>query len=127
MPLGIEKEFISCFRKIPNSVIAQFNAELYTELFEAILTEQERRLSLHCTAGELEKFTGEDVANRIKEFLKRKVVSDEVSIKSVGTNTDFVCTFYKSPEIILNTLGQLPLPVIPISEDESKERGFSQE
>ena len=58
VPLGIEKEFISCFRKIPNSVIAQFNAELCNELFEAILTEQERRLSLHCTTGELEKFTG---------------------------------------------------------------------
>ena len=63
VPLGIEKEFISCFRKIPNSVIAQFNAELYNELFEAILTEQERRLSLHCTAGE-------QVTNGIKEFLK---------------------------------------------------------
>ena len=61
--LGIEKEFISCFRKIPNSVIAQFNAELCNELFEAILTEQERRLSLHCTAGE-------QVTNGIKEFLK---------------------------------------------------------
>ena len=60
VPFGIEKEFISCFRKIPNSVIAQFNAELYNELFEAILTEQERRLSLNCTADELEKFTGED-------------------------------------------------------------------
>ena len=32
--LGIEKEFISCFRKIPNSVIAQFNADLCNELFE---------------------------------------------------------------------------------------------
>ena len=60
VPFAIEKEFISCFRKIPNSVIAQFNAELYNELFEAILTEQERRLSLNCTADELEKFTGED-------------------------------------------------------------------
>ena len=74
MPLGIEKEFISCFRKIFNSVIAQCNAELCNELFEAILTKQERRLSLHCTVGELEKFTGEDVTNGIKEFLKRKVV-----------------------------------------------------
>ena len=118
--LGIEKEFISCFRKIPNSVIAQFNTELCNELFEAILTEQERRLNLHCTAGELEKFTGEDVPNGIKEFLKRKIVSDEVSVKSAGTNTDFVCTCYKSPEIILNIPGKLPLPVNPISEDESK-------
>ena len=57
VPLDIEKEFISCFQKIPNSVIAQFNAESCNELFEAILTEQERRLSLHCTTGELEKFT----------------------------------------------------------------------
>ena len=120
MPLGIEKEFVSCFRKILNSVIAQCNAELCNELFEAILTKQERRLSLHCTVGELEKFTGEDVTNGIKEFLKRKVVSDEVSVKSVGTNTDFVCTCYKSPEIILNIPGQLPLPVSPISENESK-------
>ena len=56
--LGIEKEFISCFWKIPNSVIAQFSAELCNKLLEAILTEQERRLSLHCTAGELEQFTG---------------------------------------------------------------------
>ena len=60
MPLGIVKEFISCFRKILNSVIAQFSAELYNELFEPILTEQEKRLSLNGTAGELEKFTGED-------------------------------------------------------------------
>ena len=44
VPLGIEKEFISCFRKIPTSVIAQFNAELCNELLEAILREQERRL-----------------------------------------------------------------------------------
>ena len=117
VPLGIEKEFISCFWKIPNSVIAQFNAELCNELFGAILTEQERRLSLHCTAGELEKFIGEDIANEIKEFFKKKVVSDEVSVKSVGTNTDFVCTCYKSPEIILNILGQLPLPVSPQSEN----------
>ena len=73
VPLGIEKEFISCFRKIPNSVIAQFNAELCNELSEAILTEQEGRLSLHCTAGELGKFTGEDVTNGIKEFLKEKL------------------------------------------------------
>ena len=65
--LSIEKEFFSCFRKSPNSVIAQFNAELCNELIEAILTEQERRLSLHCTAGELERFTGEDVTNGIKE------------------------------------------------------------
>ena len=120
VPLGIEKEFISCFRKIPNSVIAQFNTELCNELFEAILTEQERRLSLHCTAGELEKSTGEDVTNGIKEFFKKKFVSDEVSVKSVGTNTDFVCTCYKNPEIILNIPGQLPFPVSPISEDESK-------
>ena len=90
------------------------------ELFEAILTAQERRLSLHCNAGEIEEFTGEDVTNGIKEFLKRKIVSDEVSFKSVGTNTDFVCTCYKHPEIILNIPGQLPLPVSPISEDESK-------
>ena len=81
MPLRIEKEFISRFREIPNSVIAQFNAELCNELFEAILTEQERRLSLHRTAGELEKFTGEDVTNGIKELLKKNVVSDEVSAK----------------------------------------------
>ena len=74
MPLRIEKEFISRFREIPNSVIAQFNAELCNELFEAILTEQERRLSLHCTAGELEIFPGEDVTNEIKYFLKKKVV-----------------------------------------------------
>ena len=46
LPIGIEKEFISYFRKIPNSVIAGFNAEL------AIMTEQERRLSLHCTTGD---------------------------------------------------------------------------
>ena len=58
VPLGIEKEFISCFWKIPNSVIAQFSAELCNKLLEAILTEQERGLSLHCTAGELEQFTG---------------------------------------------------------------------
>ena len=32
---GIEKEFISCFRKIPNSVISQFNADLCNELFES--------------------------------------------------------------------------------------------
>ena len=73
VPLGNKKKFISCFPKIPNSVIAQFNAELCNELFEAILTEQERRLSLHCTAGELEKFTGEDITNGIKEFLKKKL------------------------------------------------------
>ena len=120
MPLGIVKEFISCFRKIWNSVIAQFSAKLCNEPLEAILTEQERRLSLNCTAGELEKIKGEDVTNGIKEFLKRKVVSDEVSVKSVGTNTDFVCTCYKSPEIILNIPGQLPLPVSPIREDERK-------
>ena len=70
MPLGIEKEFISCFLKIPNIVIAQFNAGLCNELTEAILTEKERRPSLHCTAGELEIFTGEDVTNGIKESLK---------------------------------------------------------
>ena len=69
VPLGIEKEFISCFRKIPNSVIAQFNAELCNELFEAILTEQKRRLRLHCTPGELERFTVEGVTNGIKGFL----------------------------------------------------------
>ena len=85
MSLGIEKEFISCFQKILNSVIAQFSAELCNELFEAILTEQERRLSLYCTAGEMKKFTGEDVTNGIKEFLKRKIVPDEVGVKSVGT------------------------------------------
>ena len=127
VPLGIEKEFISCFWKIPNSVIAQFNAELCNELFEAILAEQERRLSLHCTAGELEIFTGEDVTNEIKYFLKKKVIWDEVSVKSVGINTDFLCTCYKSPEIILNIPGQLPLLVSPISEDESKVQWFSQE
>ena len=37
-------------------------------------------MSLNCTTGELEKFTGEDVTNGIKEFLKRKVVPDEVSV-----------------------------------------------
>ena len=92
MPLGIVKEFISFFRKIWNSVIAQSSAKLCNELLEAILTEQQRRMSLNCTAGELEKFTGEDVTNGIKEFLKRKVVLDEVRAKSIGTNTDFVCT-----------------------------------
>ena len=55
-----------------------------------------------------------------KNSSKKKVVSDEVSVKSVGANTDFVCTCYKSPEIILNIPGQLPLLVSPISEDESK-------
>ena len=70
VPLGIEKEFISCFLKIPDIVIAQFNAGLCNELTEAILTEKERRPSLHCTAGELEIFTGEDVTNGIKESLK---------------------------------------------------------
>ena len=40
VPLGIEKEFVSCFRKVPNSIIAQFNPEFCSELFEAILTEQ---------------------------------------------------------------------------------------
>ena len=90
------------------------------ELFEAILTEQERRLSSNFTADELEKFTGEDVTNGIKEFLKIKVLPDELSVKSVSTNTDFVCTSYKSPEIILNIPGQLTFPVTPISEDESK-------
>ena len=89
-------------------------------LFEAILTEQERRLSLNCTVSKLEKFTGEGVTSGIKEFLKRKVVQDEVGVKSVGTNTDFVCTCYKSPEIILNILGQLPLPMTAISGDASK-------
>ena len=93
----------------------------------AILTEQERRLRLHCTTGELEKFTGEDITNGIKEFLKRKVVSDKVNVKSVGTNTDFMYTCHKSPEIILNTQGQLPLPVSPISEDKSKAQWFNQE
>ena len=73
VPLGIEKEFISCFRKIPNSVIVQLNAELCNELIEAILTEQERRPRRHCTAGERERFTGEDVTNGIKEFLKKKL------------------------------------------------------
>ena len=92
MPLGIVKEFISFFRKIWNSVIAQSSAKLCNELLEAILTEQQMRMSLNCTAGELEKFTGEDVTNGIKEFLKRKVVLDEVRAKSIGTNTDFVCT-----------------------------------
>ena len=72
----------------------------------------------------MEELTGEDVTDGIKEFLKRKVVSDEVS---VGTNTDFVCTCYKRPEIILNISGQLPLPVSPISENESKTQWFSQE
>ena len=120
VPFVIEKEFISCFRKIPNFLIAQFNAELCNELFEAILAEQERRLSLNCTAVELEKFKGEDVTNGIKTFLKRKVVTDEVGVKIVGTNTDFVYTCYKSPEIILNIPDQLPLPVTPISEDASK-------
>ena len=100
--------------KISSSVIAQFNAEPCNELFEVMLTEQERRLSLNCTTGKLEKFTGEDVTNGIKELLKRKVVPDEVSVKNVGTNTDFVCTCYKSPEIILNIPGQLPFPVIPM-------------
>ena len=51
----------------------------------------------------------------------------EVSFKSVGTNTDFVCTCYKHPEIILNIPGQLLLPVSPISENESKTQLFSQE
>ena len=51
---------------------------------------------------------------------QKKAVSEEVSVKSVGTNTDFVCTCYKSPKIILNIPGQLPLPVSPISKDESK-------
>ena len=120
VPLAIEKEFISCFRKIPNSVIEQFNAEICNELFEAIPAEQEKRLSLNCTAGELEKFRGKDVTNGIKEFLKRKFVPDEVGVKSIGKNTDFMCTCYKSPEIILNIPGQLPLPVTPISEDASK-------
>ena len=92
MPLGIVKEFISFFRKIRNSVIAQSSAKLCNELLEAILTEQQRRMSLNCTVGELEKFTGEDVTNGIKEFLKRKAVLDEVRAKSIGTNTDFVCT-----------------------------------
>ena len=92
MPLGIVKEFISFFRKIWNSVIAQSSVKLCNELLVAILTEQQRRMSLNCTAGELEKFTGEDVTNGIKEFLKRKVVLDEVRAKSIGTNTDFVCT-----------------------------------
>ena len=91
MLLGIEKEFISCFRKIPNSVIEQFSAELCNELFDYV----DYLICLHCTAGELEKFTGEDVTNGIKELLKRKVVSDEVSAKSVGTNIDFVYTCNK--------------------------------
>ena len=40
------------------------------------------------------------------------IVSDEVCAKSVGTNTDFVCTCYKNPEIMLNIPGQMPLPGI---------------
>ena len=40
----------------------------------------------------MEELTSEDVTNGIKEFLKRKVVSDEVRAKSIGTNTDSVCT-----------------------------------
>ena len=83
--------------------------------------------TLHCTVSELEKVTGGNITDGIKEFLKKKMVSDEVSVKSVGKNTDFVCTCYKSPEIILNIPGQLPLPVSPISEDESKAQWFSQE
>ena len=89
-----------------------------------ILTGQERRLSLHCNAGEMEEFTSEDVTNGIKEFLKKNFVSDEVS---VGTNIDFACTSYERPEIILNISGQLPLPVSPISGNESKTQRFSQE
>ena len=76
--------------------------------------------TLHCTVSELEKVTGGNITDGIKEFLKKKMVSDEVSVKSVGKNTDFVCTCYKSPEIILNITGKLPLLVSPISEDESK-------
>ena len=121
MPLGTEKEFMSCFRKIFNSVIAQCNAELCNELFEAILTKQERRLSLHCTVGELERFTGEEGRNKWNQRIpQKKSCTVEVSVKSVGTNTDFVCTFYKSPEISLNIPGQLPLLVSPVREDESK-------
>ena len=67
--LGIEKEFISCFRKIPNSLIAQFNAELCNKLFEAILTEKEEKLSLHCTAGEQEKMLQFEPKNSSKEKL----------------------------------------------------------
>ena len=66
--------------------------------------------------------------NYLKQRIpQKKVVSEEVSVKSVGTNTDFVCTCYKSPEIILNIPGQPPLPMKPISEDESKSQWFSQE
>ena len=83
--------------------------------------------TLHFTVSELEKVTGGNITDGIKEFLKKKVVSEEVSVKSVGTNTDFVCTCYKSPEIILNIPGQPPLPMKPISEDESKSQWFSQE
>ena len=74
VPLGIEKEFISCFRKIPNSVIAQFNAELCKK-------------NLRNWKNLLVKTLEMESKNSSK-----KVVSDEVSAKSVGTNTDFVCT-----------------------------------
>ena len=88
--LGIEKEFISCFWKIPNSVIAQFNAELcYLKRYW-----QNRRGDWVYIVPPVnwKKIAGIDVTIGIKEFLKRKVVTNKVNLKSVGTNTDFVCT-----------------------------------
>ena len=38
--LDTEKKFFSCFRKIPNSVVAQFNAELCNELIETSDTDR---------------------------------------------------------------------------------------
>ena len=64
---------MSCFRKIPNSVIEQFNVELCNELFEVILKKQEKKLSLNCTAGKLEQFTGKGNMDGIKESLKDKL------------------------------------------------------
>ena len=71
--LGIEKEFIACFRKIPNSVIAHFNAELCNELFEAILTEQERILSLNCITGELKTLQARMLRMESKNSSKEKL------------------------------------------------------
>ena len=73
VPLGIEKEFISCFRKIPNPVISQINAELCNELFETILTEQERRMSFNCTTGEPENLRARMLRMESKNSSKEKL------------------------------------------------------
>ena len=65
-------------------------------------------------------FAIDDVIKGIKEFPVKKFLLKKTTSRSVGTNTFFVCACYKREniaEITDNILGQLPLPIAPVTAE----------